>query len=33
MESVDMSHNHTGKCIRRFGGICAYFRYFIDRKW
>ena len=27
----DMSH--TGKCIRRFGGIYAYCRYFIDRKW
>ena len=25
--------NHTGKCIRRFGGIYAYCRYFIDRKW
>ena len=24
---------HTGKCIRRFGGIYAYSRYFIDRKW
>ena len=24
---------HTGKCIRRFGGIYAYWRYFIDRKW
>ena len=24
--------NHTGKCIRRFGGIYAYCRYFIDRK-
>ena len=24
---------HTGKCIRRFGGIYAYCRYFIDRKW
>ena len=24
---------HTGKCIRRFGGITAYCRYFIDRKW
>ena len=21
---------HTGKCIRRFGGIYAYCRYFID---
>ena len=27
--------NHTGKCIRRFGGTCIYAhcRYFIDRKW
>ena len=24
---------HTGKCIRRFAGIYAYCRYFIDRKW
>ena len=24
---------HTGKCIRRFGGICTYCWYFIDRKW
>ena len=24
---------HTGQCIRRFGGIYAYCRYFIDRKW
>ena len=24
---------HTGKCIRRFGGIYACSRYFIDRKW
>ena len=24
---------HTGKCIRRFAGIYAYDRYFIDRKW
>ena len=23
---------HTGKCIRRFGGIYAYCRYSIDRK-
>ena len=27
-----MEH-HTGKCIRRFDGIYAYCRYFIDRKW
>ena len=26
-------HFHTGKCIRRFAGIYAYCRYFIDRKW
>ena len=26
-------NNHTGKCKRRFGGIYAYCRYFIDRKW
>ena len=25
--------NHTGKCIRGFDGIYAYFRYFRDRKW
>ena len=24
---------HTGNCIRRFGGIYTYCRYFIDRKW
>ena len=24
---------HTGKCIRRLGGIYAYCGYFIDRKW
>ena len=24
---------HTGKCIRRFAGIYAYCRCFIDRKW
>ena len=24
---------HTGKRIRRFAGIYAYFRYFIYRKW
>ena len=24
---------HTGRCIRRFAGIYAYCRYFIDRKW
>ena len=28
-----VSQHHTGKCIRRFGGIYAYCRYFIDRKW
>ena len=26
-------HIYTGKCIRRFGGIYANCRYFIDRKW
>ena len=26
-------HPHTGKCIRRFAGIYAYCRYFMDRKW
>ena len=25
--------DHTGKCTRRFGGIYAYCRYFIDREW
>ena len=29
----DVQHIHTGKCIRRFAGIYAYCRYFIDRKW
>ena len=24
---------HTGKSLRRFAGIYAYCRYFIDRKW
>ena len=24
---------HTGKCMRRFGGINAYCWYVIDRKW
>ena len=24
---------HTGKCLRRVGGIYAYCRYFIDRNW
>ena len=28
-----IDHIHTGKCIRRFGGIYAYYRYFIDQKW
>ena len=27
------AQTHTGKCIRRFAGIYAYCRYFIDRKW
>ena len=31
--NVRLSHTHTGKCIRRFVGIYAYCRYFIDRKW
>ena len=25
--------HHTSKFIRRFDGIYAYCRYFIDRKW
>ena len=25
--------SHTGKCIRQFGGIYAYCRFFIYRKW
>ena len=29
----DLAYAHTGKCICRFGGIYAYCRYFIDRKW
>ena len=29
----DVTKGHTGKCIRQFGGIYAYCRYFIDRKW
>ena len=24
---------HTGKCMCQFGGIYAYCRYFVDRKW
>ena len=31
--AVQLAFGHTGKCIRRFGGIYAYCRYFIDRKW
>ena len=27
------TYGHTGKCKRRFGGIYAYCRYFIGRKW
>ena len=27
------AHGHTGKCIRQFGAVYAYCRYFIDRKW
>ena len=30
---ISDQRSHTGKCIRRFGGIYAYCRYFIDRKW
>ena len=26
-------NSHTGICIRRFDGIYAYCRYFIDRRW
>ena len=33
MISDRYGQEHTGKCIRRFGGIYAYCRYFIDRKW
>ena len=28
-----MDHPHTGKCIRRLGGIYAYCWYLRDRKW
>ena len=31
--SINVWGFHTGKCIRRFGGIYAYCRYFIDQKW
>ena len=31
--SVETWDDHTGKCIRRFGGSYVYCRYFIDRKW
>ena len=31
--TFSFTHIHTGKCIRRFGGIYAYCRHFIDRKW
>ena len=31
--SRDYTMEHTGNCIRRFGGINAYCRYFIYRKW
>ena len=31
--SLEYQRIHTGKCIRRFAGIYAYCRYFIDRKW
>ena len=30
---AQVNNTNTGKCIRRFGGIYAYCRYFIDRKW
>ena len=30
---TSVRHLHTGKCIRRFGGIYAYCWYFVDRKW
>ena len=33
LENDRMCQVHTGKCIRRIGGIYAYCRYFIDRKW
>ena len=33
MSLNNQNYCHTGKCIRRFGGIYAYCRYFIDRKW
>ena len=29
---ITLGPDHTGKCIRRFGGIYTYCRYFIDRK-
>ena len=32
-ETTTVAVSHTGKCIRRFAGIYAYCRYFIDRKW
>ena len=32
-EATFFGIKHTDKCIRRFGGIYAYCRYFIDRKW
>ena len=32
--SVQLQHiYHTGKCIHGFGGIYAFCRFFIDRKW
>ena len=30
---LSSDYYHTGKCVRRFAGIYAYCRYFIDRKW
>ena len=32
VKKVDFIYSHSGKCIRRFGGIYAYCRYFIDPK-
>ena len=33
LQSNSTVNIQTGKCIRRFSGIYAYYRYFIDRKW
>ena len=33
LKEINEAHcQHTGKCIRRFGGMYAYCWYFIDRK-